>query len=543
MSLKVHREFNRSLARLTYEERRSVERLLTRITESEVTPGMRVHKVGEFLSLSANMDLRIIASGAPNSATLLYVDHHDKAYEWASRHLGVATSVGVELFSSSVLEHLDQPPGTVAVPLLLEKLAAQYGKSEILLDHISGLSPEWQEWFFQTYFEEVIPKPPPPTTSSFTFSPTDDEALSIALELSSEEWLLFLHPTQRSLVEDTVSRSLVIEGGPGTGKTTVLLSRLLKPVTIPGSVRVLFTYSQTLVKELRRVFQTGRIDVPESCVIANLGDLDGSFDNSHFGYRLDGEQLFRVNERGTMRVPVDEVLIDEFQDSELGQAKIIAEIMKSHTMVTIGVDPGQTIFRKNGEFISRILSAGERRARLSYCYRSSRQIIEAAHSAQERVLQLFEAPVTRSAKISYALSGAPVPVVRCLDMRDQIKACDAIFHDLERRYDRSELALIYLQYPNPAFKGPSKEEAAIKNHPRLGRYYHFAPLTKGREFLAGSVFISETFLARNRGPEASTLRANILHVALSRFRDEMTVVFPETCPISPALDKLVKLSV
>jgi hypothetical protein len=106
---------------------------------------------------------------------------------------------------------------------------------------------------------------------------------------------------------------------------------------------------------------------------------------------------------------------------------------------------------------------------------------------------------------------------------------------METRYDRSGLVVIYLQYPNPAFKGHSKEEAALKNHPRLGRYYEFASLTKGREFLAGVVFVSSTFLARDMGPGATRLRANTLYVAMTRFRDEMFVIYPDGCPIEPAL--------
>jgi hypothetical protein len=46
---------------------------------------------------------------------------------------------------------------------------------------------------------------------------------------------------------------------------------------------------------------------------------------------------------------------------------------------------------------------------------------------------------------------------------------------------------------------------------------------KGQEFWAGVVFASSTFLKINMGPQASALRANVLYVAMSRFRDELAV--------------------
>jgi hypothetical protein len=127
-------------------------------------------------------------------------------------------------------------------------------------------------------------------------------------------------------------------------------------------------------------------------------------------------------------------------------------------------------------------------------------------------------------------------------MKNQLEVCERILKEYEKRFDPSDLALIYLQYPNPAFKGPSKEEAALKNHPYLGRFYWFASLTKGLEFLAGVIFVSDSFLARDMGPKASILRANILYVAMSRFRDELIIVYPKGTPIASVLSTFANVS-
>jgi hypothetical protein len=174
-------------------------------------------------------------------------------------------------------------------------------------------------------------------------------------------------------------------------------------------------------------------------------------------------------------------------------------------------------------------------AELTYCYRSSLQIMKSSEDARKAVLAQFQAGEPNSNEVSYALSGAAVTTMHAADLSTQIQACDEVIMEMETRYDRNGLAVIYLQYPNPAFKGPSKEEAALKNHPRLSRYYKFASLTKGREFLAGIVFVSSTFLAKDMGPGATQLRANTLYVAMTRFRDELFVIFPDGCPIESAL--------
>ncbi len=50
-------------------------------------PGRRFKKIGGsgFWSLRANSDIRIVADRSANRLVLYYVDHHDKAYQWADR--------------------------------------------------------------------------------------------------------------------------------------------------------------------------------------------------------------------------------------------------------------------------------------------------------------------------------------------------------------------------------------------------------------------------------------------------------------------------
>ena len=58
---------------------------------------------------------------------------------------------------------------------------------------------------------------------------TDDDALQAVLDERFERWQVFLHPTQRKLVERQYNGPARVGGGPGTGKTIVALHRVEAP--------------------------------------------------------------------------------------------------------------------------------------------------------------------------------------------------------------------------------------------------------------------------------------------------------------------------
>ncbi|MCU7729630.1 AAA family ATPase [Actinoplanes sp. KI2] len=84
---------------------------------------------------------------------------------------------------------------------------------------------------------------------------TDDEALNFMLAESFERWQIFLHPTQRRLVERHYSGPARVGGGPGTGKTIVALHRVAHLVrNLPsGDDRavLLTTFNRNLAADLR----------------------------------------------------------------------------------------------------------------------------------------------------------------------------------------------------------------------------------------------------------------------------------------------------
>ncbi len=84
---------------------------------------------------------------------------------------------------------------------------------------------------------------------------TDDAALAAILDESFARWQVFLHPTQRRLVERHYNGPARVGGGPGTGKTIVALHRTkyLAERLPPGKDRpiLLTTFNRNLAADLR----------------------------------------------------------------------------------------------------------------------------------------------------------------------------------------------------------------------------------------------------------------------------------------------------
>ena len=82
--------FTDSLARLTGEEQKVVKTTAFDLQLNPANPGMQFHKLDKakdknFWSVRVSGDLRLIVHKSETSLLLCYVDHHDKAYQWAER--------------------------------------------------------------------------------------------------------------------------------------------------------------------------------------------------------------------------------------------------------------------------------------------------------------------------------------------------------------------------------------------------------------------------------------------------------------------------
>ncbi|MGC4808213.1 UvrD-helicase domain-containing protein [Micromonospora sp. DT233] len=107
---------------------------------------------------------------------------------------------------------------------------------------------------------------------------SDDEALQAMLGETFERWQIFLHPTQRKLVDRSYKGPARVGGGPGTGKTIVALHRVAHLVRrLPAGTDkpvLLTTFNRNLAADLKtRLLALGGQELVSRVDIVNIDRL------------------------------------------------------------------------------------------------------------------------------------------------------------------------------------------------------------------------------------------------------------------------------
>mgnify|MGYP001547114563 FL=1 len=291
-------------------------------------------------SIRVDQDIRCIvrAPDAGDTYVLLWIDKHDDAYQWARRRTchvnrvsGALQVVDVEAaelavgdaIAAAVSEALanqapvDQPAqaqaqvGSLFAHCSDEQLML-LGVPEALLPAVRAVSSEEAlsrliEWVpqdcvdglilladgkpIEVVIEELERQRPaaidPSDVAAALETPeskaeflviTDDDVLEAMLSAPLERWRVFLHPSQRRLVERQWSGAVRVLGGAGTGKTVVAMHRArwlaqqLIQTSSPG--RVLFTtFTRNLATDIRA--NLTKICSPEELQRIEVIHLDG----------------------------------------------------------------------------------------------------------------------------------------------------------------------------------------------------------------------------------------------------------------------------
>src|SRR5438034_5757095 len=90
MDFRIADTFTDSLARLTGEEQKAVKTTAFDLQVNQAGPGLAFHKLAKakdknFWSVRVSSDIRLIVHKTQSTLLLCFVDHHDKAYDWAER--------------------------------------------------------------------------------------------------------------------------------------------------------------------------------------------------------------------------------------------------------------------------------------------------------------------------------------------------------------------------------------------------------------------------------------------------------------------------
>ncbi|MGI6408865.1 MAG: UvrD-helicase domain-containing protein [Thiopseudomonas sp.] len=302
MSIKVAigDEFLTAFASIPRSKQKAVMNFVTRFRNNPRSPGINyetIHNAREknFRSVRIDLEYRgiVLAPEQGNVYVLLWVDKHDDAYAWAARHrCSIHPQTGaLQIFETELVpgeeaataepvtvpaavpEQVDEPLFALDDKTLLslgvptERLALVQGlQSEQALVQLEGKLPvEAFEALIllaagtsldDVVRDYVLQPGQPVDTEDYAVAldnpwtqrrfrvPEDEQELGRMLNAPLERWRVFLHPTQRQLVERNWNGPVRVLGGAGTGKTVVAMHRARWLVSQPDwrkHERLLFT--------------------------------------------------------------------------------------------------------------------------------------------------------------------------------------------------------------------------------------------------------------------------------------------------------------
>jgi mRNA-degrading endonuclease RelE of RelBE toxin-antitoxin system len=292
VEIRIADTFTDSLSKLNGDEQKAVKTTAFDLQMNPANPGMKFHRLDRsrdqnFWSVRVSLDVRLIVHKTDASLMLCYVDHHDDAYQWAERRklethpkTGAAQLVEVRETVREIPvpvyieEQVPTPPKEKLFASIEEDVLLTYGvptewiqdvldaDEDSIFKLIEHLPAEAGEALLDLAIGITPPVPIPAKTDIDPFDHPDAqrrfrvmtniEELERALEFPWDKWAVFLHPSQREVVDREFAGSARVSGSAGTGKTIVALHRAVHLARTNSDSRVLLTtFSDTLANALR----------------------------------------------------------------------------------------------------------------------------------------------------------------------------------------------------------------------------------------------------------------------------------------------------
>jgi len=300
-----------------------VNNLVMKFQRNPKSPGLNYETLNvrdhNMRSLRVDQAYRVILT-APEEGNVylfLWVDHHDKAYEWAERHTcKVNPNTGtVQLYSTRQIVSDDEQPvaesiqETLAFAGLKDRQLLKIGvpeeqlslvrvvRSEEDLDGLVGTLPKEayeglfyfmagesydaillerelkeEEQFDPNDFVAALDRIQ--SQSNFVVAEDETELLNM-LNAPLDKWRVFLHPSQRRLATGVKNGPVRVLGGAGTGKTVVAMHRAkwLAQNVADETQKVLFTtFTKNLAIDIRKNLES--ICTPELMSRIEVVNLD-----------------------------------------------------------------------------------------------------------------------------------------------------------------------------------------------------------------------------------------------------------------------------
>ncbi len=324
MNFRISDTFTGSLTKLPSQEQKAAKTTVFDLQVNPANPGLSFHRIENakdlhFWSVRASRDLRIIIHKTAADLLVCYVGHHDDAYKWAEkRRIQQHPQTGaIQLVE--IRERVEEVP--VFVPV--EQLEAK-PQSQLLFQNVAdesflsfGVPEEWlsdvrlatettlfdlAEHLPQEAAEALLELATGGTPETVAKSATkgfehpdtqrrfrlvsDESELALALDYPWEKWTIFLHPSQKSVVERRFNGPARVTGSAGTGKTIVALHRAAFLVRRNPKARILLTtFSDALADllsiKLDRLIGKGssvRKQITLKSIPAMARELSGKFE-------------------------------------------------------------------------------------------------------------------------------------------------------------------------------------------------------------------------------------------------------------------------
>lgn len=306
VSVAFSEQYFDSLLELTPNEQSQANKAVMQFQQDPQHGGLHYEKLTAFKdkklrSIRANQDVRIILAAAEKEDLylMLYVDHHEPAYNWAAkRKVEINPNTGsLQVFTvDESTEHAtptqpDAPEQPGLFDAIRDRQLLQLGVPEDSLPLVRSLKIEadletardneqlpadaYEGLFmlmagasFEEAYNETVPAAPeqvdtedfgtalarPESRARFAVA-ENEEALQDVLNQSIEKWRVFLHPAQRRLATGKKNGPVRVLGGAGTGKTVVAMHRAkwLAENAASEDSKVLFTtFTRNLATDIRQ---------------------------------------------------------------------------------------------------------------------------------------------------------------------------------------------------------------------------------------------------------------------------------------------------
>lgn len=308
----ISTDFFNAFAALPRQTQGKVTEFLTKFRNNPRSPSIHYEKLSgisdkKICSVRIDDTYRGIVAQQEDTGIylLLWVDHHDEAYAWASRkRCEVNPETGsVQVFDIQMTE--EAPPTQKGIFAdVSDRILMKLGLPDVLVPYVKNV-PTAEKFFslkeklpadayeYLSYLAEGFSaddvlalaeterqKEPvsdndfeaalqnPETLKSFVVVEGEEELRRMLAE-PLEKWRVFLHPTQRKIVSRDFTGPARVLGGAGTGKTVVAMHRAKYLASkVSGKEKILFTtFTTNLASDIQA-------NLKKICTITELRSIE-----------------------------------------------------------------------------------------------------------------------------------------------------------------------------------------------------------------------------------------------------------------------------